>query len=405
MSDMTRANIIEVKSIPEFSLFAAKLLSKDAVLNQFDKDNYSVFPGFCDVHVHFREPGFSYKETIKTGSACAAKGGYTAVCTMPNLNPVPDSVENLKQQLDIIEKDACISVYPYGSITVGQKGEKLSDMPGMCENVIAFSDDGRGVQSDDMMREAMLRAKELGKMIVAHCEVNSLLFGGYIHDGAYAKAHGHKGICSQSEYKQIERDIKLASDTGCAYHVCHISAKESVELIRDAKKSGVNITCETAPHYLVLDENNLLDEGRFRMNPPLRAKEDKEALIEGICDGTIDMIATDHAPHSAEEKSKGLSGSAFGIVGLETAFAVMNTHFVKTGILTMDKLIELMATNPRERFNIPWNGDVTVWELDKEFTVNPKEFVSMGKATPFDGMRLFGECAATVCDGKLVYTR
>jgi len=278
-------------------------------------------------------------------------------------------------------------------------------MTSMFENVIAFSDDGRGVQSVDMMREAMLRAKELGKMIVAHCEVNSLLFGGYIHDGAYAKAHGHKGICSESEYKQIERDIKLAYDTGCAYHVCHISAKESVSLIRDAKKSGVNITCETAPHYLVLDENNLLDEGRFRMNPPLRAKEDRLALVDGICDGTIDMIATDHAPHSAEEKSKGLSGSAFGIVGLETAFAVMYTHFVKNGILTMDKLIELMAINPRERFNIPWKKDATVWELDKEFVVNPDSFVSMGKATPFEGMRLFGECVATVCDGKLVYTR
>jgi len=405
MSDIIKANIIDVKSIPEFSLFAAKLLSENAVLNQFNKDNYFVFPGFCDVHVHFREPGFSYKETIKTGSYCAAKGGYTAVCTMPNLNPVPDSKENLKKQLDIIEKDSCIEVYPYGSITVGQKGEKLSDMTSMFENVIAFSDDGRGVQSVDMMREAMLRAKELGKMIVAHCEVNSLLFGGYIHDGAYAKAHGHKGICSESEYKQIERDIKLAYDTGCAYHVCHISAKESVSLIRDAKKSGVNITCETAPHYLVLDENNLLDEGRFRMNPPLRAKEDRLALVDGICDGTIDMIATDHAPHSAEEKSKGLSGSAFGIVGLETAFAVMYTHFVKNGILTMDKLIELMAINPRERFNIPWKKDATVWELDKEFVVNPDSFVSMGKATPFEGMRLFGECVATVCDGKLVYTR
>ncbi len=405
MSDIIKANIIDVKSIPEFSLFAAKLLSENAPFQQFNKDNYFIFPGFCDVHVHFRQPGFSYKETIKTGSACAAKGGYTAVCTMPNLNPVPDCKENLKKQLDIIEKDACISVYPYGSITVGQKGEKLSDMPSMCENVIAFSDDGRGVQNDDMMREAMIRAKKLGKMIVAHCEVNSLLFGGYIHDGAYAKAHGHKGICSESEYKQIERDIKLASDTGCAYHVCHISAKESVALIRDAKKSGVNITCETAPHYLVLDENNLLDEGRFRMNPPLRAKEDRLALVEGVCDGTIDMIATDHAPHSAEEKSKGLSGSAFGIVGLETAFAVMYTHFVKNGIITMEKLIELMATNPRERFNIPWKNDVAVWELDKEFVVNSNSFVSMGKATPFEGMKLFSECVATVCNGKIVYTR
>ena len=403
MSDMIKANIVEVKSIPEFSSFAENILSSNDALKHFNKDNYFVFPGFCDVHVHFREPGFSYKETIVTGSESAARGGYTSVCTMPNLNPVPDNVEHLNEQLDLIKKGVSISVYPYGSITVGQKGEKLSDMSGMYKDVIAFSDDCRGVQDDGMMREAMLKSKELGKMIVAHCEVNSLLRGGYIHDGEYAKKHGHRGICSESEYKQIERDIKLASDTGCPYHVCHISTKESVALIRDAKKNGVDITCETGPHYLVLDDSNLQENGRFKMNPPLRSKEDRIALVEGMLDGTIDMIATDHAPHSAEEKSKGLENSAFGVVGLETAFAVMYTHFVKNDVMSLEKLIEIMSTNARCRFNIPMNG-ITVWNLDKEFIVNPSDFLSMGKATPFEGMKLFGECVATYCNGKIVYS-
>jgi len=403
MSDMIKANIVEVKSIPEFSSFAENILSSNDALKHFNKDNYFVFPGFCDVHVHFREPGFSYKETVITGSESAARGGYTSVCTMPNLNPVPDSREHLNEQLDLIKKGASISVYPYGSITVGQKGEKLSDMSGMYKDVIAFSDDGRGVQDDGMMREAMLKAKELGKMIVAHCEVNSLLRGGYIHDGEYAKKHGHRGICSESEYKQIERDIKIAAETGCPYHVCHISTKESVALIRDAKKNGVDITCETGPHYLVLDDSNLQENGRFKMNPPLRSKEDRNALVEGMLDGTIDMIATDHAPHSPEEKSKGLEKSAFGVVGLETAFAVMYTHFVKTGVIALEKLIEIMSTNARRRFNIPMNG-ITVWNLDKEFIVNPSDFLSMGKATPFEGIKLSGECVATYCNGKIVYS-
>ncbi|MBO7319642.1 MAG: dihydroorotase, partial [Clostridia bacterium] len=305
-------------------------------------DGMYIFPGFADVHVHLREPGFSYKETIKSGTLASAHGGYTAVCSMPNLNPVPDSVENLRQQLDIIEKDACIHVYPYGSITVGQMGEKLSDMDGMAKDIIAFSDDGRGVQSDEMMEEAMRRAKSLGKMIVAHCEVNDLLKGGYIHDGEYAKAHGHRGICSESEWKQIERDLKLVEKTGCSYHVCHISTKESVEIIRQAKAKGIDVTCETGPHYLILDDSDLLEHGRFKMNPPLRAKEDRLALIEGIKDGTIDMIATDHAPHSAEEKGRGLEKSMMGVVGIETAFPLMYTHFVETGVITLEKLIELM---------------------------------------------------------------
>lgn len=375
--------------------------SLDGFSFENDKDEYFVFPGFCDVHVHFREPGFSYKETIKTGSLAAAAGGYTAVCTMPNLNPVPDSAENLRQQLDIIDKDACIAVYPYAAITVGEKGEKLAALDELTE-AIAFSDDGRGVQSDDMMREAMKKAKALGKMIVAHCEVNELLRGGYIHDGKYAKEHGHRGICSESEWKQIERDIALAKETGCAYHVCHISTKESVSLIRKAKAEGVNITCETAPHYLVLDENDLQEDGKFKMNPPLRSRQDRIALINGIIDGTIDMIATDHAPHSKEEKAKGLENSAFGIVGIETAFSILYTKLVKTEIISLEKLIELISVNPRRRFNIPIGNDFSVWDLSAEYKINPENFKSMGRATPFEGEKVFGKCLATFYNGKNV---
>ena len=374
------------------------------LLGVFNSAEYTVFPGFCDVHVHFREPGFSYKETIKTGSAAAARGGYTDVCTMPNLSPVPDSVENINAQLEIIERDSAIGVHPYASITKSQHGRELSDMDALSPLAIAFSDDGRGVQSEDMMRSAMEKAKKLGKMIVAHCEVNDLLFKGYIHDGEYAKAHGHRGICSESEWRQIERDIRLADEIGCAYHVCHISAKESVELIRDAKKSGVDITCETAPHYLVLDDSDLKEHGRFKMNPPLRSRADKEALIEGVIDGTVDMIATDHAPHSAEEKSKGLELSAFGIVGLETALPVMYTHLVKTGIITLEKLAVILSDNPRRRFGIKGERDFSVWKLDEEFTVDPAEFLSMGRATPFEGHKLSGRCCLTVRDGKVVYS-
>ena len=369
----------------------------------YDFDGNFVFPGFCDVHVHFREPGFSYKETIRSGSESAARGGYTAVCTMPNLRPVPDSVENLKMQLDIIGRDAKIDVRPYASITVGQMGESLSDMEGMAADCIAFSDDGRGVQSDEMMREAMVRAKALGKMIVAHCEVNSLLRGGYIHDGEYARAHDHRGICSESEYAQIARDIELVRETGCPYHVCHISTKESVELIRRAKAEGLDVTCETGPHYLVLDDTCLKEDGKYKMNPPLRSPEDRLALVEGIKDGTIDMIATDHAPHSAEEKAKGLEGSAFGIVGLETAFPVLYTKLVKTGVITLERLVELMAINPRKRFGIPLGNDFSIWKLDEKFTVDPADFKSRGHATPFEGERLYGVNLLTVYDGNTVY--
>ena len=400
--EMRKANT-SVLRIGELSLFAKSYFCDD--LAAVDLENNIVLPGFCDVHVHFREPGFSYKETIVSGSRSAARGGYTDVCTMPNLNPVPDSAEHLREQLELIAKGACIGVYPYGSITVGQKGEKLSDLAAMSPDVIAFSDDGRGVQNEEMMRSAMLLAKSLGKMIVAHCEVNDLLHGGYIHDGIYAKEHGHKGICSASEYEQIARDLRLAEETRCAYHVCHISAKESVALIREAKKRGVNVTCETAPHYLVMDENDLREDGRFKMNPPLRSKEDREALVEGILDGTIDMIATDHAPHSAEEKSRGLANSAFGIVGLETAFPLLYTKLVKTGILTLERLVELMAINPRKRFDIPFGNDFSVWNLEESFEVDPEEFLSMGRATPLTGMKLFGRNLLTVRDGQAVYQK
>ncbi len=371
--------------------------------SSFLSPSYSVFPGFCDVHVHFREPGFSYKETVSSGCASAARGGYTAVCTMPNLNPVPDSVEHLEQQSQIIKRDATINVYPYGSITVGQNGEQLSDMNGISSSVIAFTDDGRGVQSEEMMKDAMIKAKSLGKMIVAHCEDNSLLFGGYIHKGEYCEAHGHKGICSESEWRPIERDLRLAAETGCAYHVCHISTKESVELIRRAKAQGVDVTCETAPHYLLLDDDCLQEDGKFKMNPPLRSSADREALIEGIIDGTIDMIATDHAPHSAAEKSKGLKGSAFGIVGLETAFPLLYTYLVKEKIISLEKLICLMSHNPRNRFGIKLGGDFTVWDLESNYCINPDEFLSMGRATPFAGTEVSGSCILTVCGGKKVF--
>ncbi len=375
----------------------------DEALSCFNSSEYTVFPGFCDVHVHFREPGFSYKETIKTGSQSAAAGGYTDVCTMPNLDPVPDCMQNLKIQLDAIARDAAVGVYPYGAITVGEKGERLADLEGMAEHVIAFSDDGRGVQDTGMMREAMQRAKALGKMIVAHCEVNELLRGGYIHDGEYARAHGHRGICSESEWRQIERDLMLADEVGCEYHVCHISTKESVELIRAAKADGVRVTCETGPHYLILTDANLQENGRFKMNPPLRSEADRVALVEGVVDGTIDMIATDHAPHSEEEKSRGLEKSAFGIVGLETALPLMNTYLVKQGIITLDRLVDLMVYNPRERFGIPLADSFSVWKLDEEITVDPDKFMSKGRATPFEGDRLFGKCYATVRNGKIVF--
>ena len=387
----------------------AKTLEAPVSAQVIDLHNAAVFPGFVDVHVHLREPGFSYKETIRTGTLSAARGGFTQICPMPNLSPVPDSRETLAEQLDLIRRDAVVHVTPYGAITRGEKGETLADLAGMAPDVAGFSDDGKGVQNEDMMRKAMEEAKGLGKIIAAHCEDNSLLHGGYIHDGAYAKAHGHRGICSESEWGPIQRDLRLAEETGCAYHVCHISTKESVDLIRKAKARGVDVTCETGPHYLVFSDEDLQEDARFKMNPPLRSPEDKAALIEGIVDGTIDMIATDHAPHSAEEKGRGLEKSAMGVVGLETSFAACYTYLVKPGIITLERLLELMHHNPARRFGLGTPlaegppADLTVFDLDAEYTVDPAEFATMGRATPFTGCRLFGRCRMTMVGGEIVW--
>ena len=380
------------------------LVGHDSAFPCPEKTEYTRLPGFCDVHVHLREPGFSYKETIRTGSLAAARGGDTAVCARPNLDPVPDSPEHLAVERELIARDACIDVLPYGAITLGEQGRELADLEGMAPYVAAFSDDGRGLQDPGLMREAMERARALDKLIAAHCEDNSLLRGGYIHDGAYAAAHGHKGICSESEWRPIARDLELAAQTGCGYHVCHISTKESLNLIRQAKKDGLDVSCETAPHYLLLDENDLREDGRFKMNPPLRSRADREALLEGICDGSIDCIATDHAPHSAEEKSRGLAGSAFGIVGIETAFPLLYTGLVKTGMLSLEALVELLCHRPRKRFGIPLGeDDFSLWDLNAETVIDPGDFLSLGRATPFAGQRVFGRCVETVHGGKTVY--
>ena len=374
-----------------------------------DLHHAAVFPGFVDVHVHLREPGFSYKETIRTGTLSAARGGYVHVCAMPNLDPVPDSLEALNVQREIIARDAAVHVHPYGAITRGERGEALADMEAMAPFVAGFSDDGRGVQSREMMRKAMEEAKRLGKPIAAHCEDNGLLRGGYIHDGDYARARGHRGICSESEWGQIARDLKLAEETGVKYHVCHVSARESVALIREAKARGVDVTCETGPHYLVFCDGDLREDGRFKMNPPIRSREDRAALIEGLRDGTIDMIATDHAPHSAEEKGRGLEKSAMGVVGLETAFAAVYTHLVKPGLLSMDRLMALLNGNAARRFGYGTPlaegqpADLTVFGLDRPFRVDPEQFQSMGRATPFAGMELYGVCLLTMADGKIVW--
>ncbi len=371
-------------------------------------DNLYIFPGFIDVHVHLREPGFSYKETILTGTSACAAGGYTAVCSMPNLNPVPDTLENLKVQTDIIEKDAKISVYPFGAITKGQKGDELSDMEDIAPYVIGFSDDGRGVQNEEMMLSAMNKARSLGKIISAHCEDESLLNGGYIHDGEYAREHSHKGICSESEWGPVKRDVELVKKTGVSYHVCHISCKETVDIVRKAKAEGVDITCETGPHYLVFSDKDLKEDGAFKMNPPIRSEEDRLALIEGICDGTVDMIATDHAPHSAEEKNRGLL-SLNGIVGIETAFSVLYTKLVRGGIISIDKLIELMAENPSKRFGIDSGlkvgnkANFTVFNLTDEYTISSDEFLSKGRSTPFQNMKVYGKCIYTICNGNVAY--
>lgn len=377
--------------------------------NDYDselKKNVIIIPTFADVHVHLREPGFFYKETIRTGTMAAARSGYGLLMSMPNLQPVPDCLANLEQELKIIKRDACIDVIPYGSITKGEKGQELSDMEEMAPFVAGYSDDGVGLNSPELMESAMKIAKKTGKLIAAHCEDMELRAGGYIHAGRYAAQHGHKGICSESEYKPIERDLKLAAKTGCKYHVCHVSAKESVQLIREAKKAGIDVTCETAPHYLTLTDDMLKEDGRFKMNPPIRSKQDREALIEGILDGTIDMIATDHAPHSAEEKAKGLEGSAMGITGLETSFPVIYTELIKTGILSLEKVLELMCYNPRKRFGLAMpdmDTDYAVWDLETEYSIDSESFISMGKATPFDGWKVYGRCLKTVVGGTTVW--
>ena len=382
--------------------------SADTVIDAQDK---YLIPAFADVHVHLRDPGFSYKETIYCGTRAGAKAGYTALCTMPNVNPVPDSVEGINAQLDIIKRDAVIDVFPFASITKGRKGEgELVDFDALKNLAVGFSDDGCGVQGENDMRLAMQKCAKLGKIISAHCEVNELLNGGYIHDGEYAKAQNHQGICSESEWAQIERDCRLAEETGCQYHVCHISTKESVEIIRQAKARGVKVTCETAPHYLTLCDEDLQEDGRFKMNPPLRAKEDRQALLEGVLDGTIDVIATDHAPHSEEEKAKGLAGSAMGIVGLETAFPVLYTKLVKTGVITLEKLINMMSVKPREIFSLGGGrievgeaADLALLDLNTKWTVNPDEFVSKGRATPFAGDTVCSQNTLTIFKGEIVY--
>ena len=375
-----------------------------------DSSKFNIIPGLADVHVHLREPGFSYKETILTGTKAAAKGGFTLVAAMPNLNPVPDSAEHLKIELDRIEKNRVIKVLPYGSITVGEKGKELRDMAGMAKDVIAFSDDGKGVQNFDMMEKAMETAKSLGKAIVAHCEVESLLNGGYIHDGEYAKLHGHKGISSASEYEEVIRDINLSEKTGCQFHACHISTKESVDAIRQAKAKGLKVSGETGPHYLAFTDMDLQESGSWKMNPPIRSEEDRQALIKGVRDGTIECIITDHAPHSREEKSKGLAGSSMGVVGLETSFAAVNTYMVEKGYISFEKLVEVMSINPKKIFGLESGiqigkpADITIVDPKAKWVVNPEEFISMGKATPFAGKTLTGKVIATIYNGDFAYS-
>ncbi|MDR1628305.1 MAG: dihydroorotase [Oscillospiraceae bacterium] len=374
-----------------------------------DFNGYHIFPGLVDVHVHLREPGFFYKESIKSGTAAAARSGYTDIFSMPNLNPVPDNLENLKVQLEIIKNDSLINVHPYGSITKGENGKNLSNMNEIASYVAGFSDDGHGVRDYNIIKSAMITAKKLGKIIVSHCENNSLIGGGYIHKGKYSEKHGHKGICSESEWMAVERELKIAKEVGCKYHVCHVSAKESVNLIRKAKSEGVDVTCETAPHYLLLNDMNIKEDGKFKMNPPIRSEEDRLALIEGIKNGTIDMIATDHAPHSAEEKSKGLKGSLMGVAGIETAFPILYTKLVKTNILPLSKLIELMSVNPSKRFGISNKFDVggkanlCIFNLNQKYKIDPEKFISKGKSTPFEGEEVYGKCVMTICDGKVVW--
>ena len=397
----------------EVTVQGGKVFLSDAapVLSEHDvRDAMVIVPAFADVHVHLRDPGFFYKESIATGTESAARGGFTAVCAMPNLNPVPDSVENLKKQLEIIKTNAKVLVRPFAALTVGENGEKISDIEGLAPLVVGFSDDGKGVQSEALMREAMERVRDAGGIISAHCEVDALLNGGYIHDGAYAAAHGHKGISSESDWRMVERDVALAEETGAAYHVCHVSTKESVDIIRRAKARGVDVTCETAPHYLVLTEEDIREEGRFKMNPPLRTEEDRAALREGLADGTVDMVATDHAPHSDEEKSRGLKDSPMGVIGLEFAFPVLYTELVQKGVVTLHRLVQAMSSAPAKRFGLP-GGDIcdgcraelAVFDLDREWTVRGKDSASKGSSTPFEGRTVKGKNLMTIHNGEIIW--
>ena len=402
--------VITPERFPSFSPHIDEVV-KILEAASFEGAEVAVFPGFCDVHVHLREPGFSYKETIATGTKACARGGFTDVCAMPNLDPVPDTLEALALEEQLIEEQAVVRVYPYGSVTRGEAGQELSDIEALGERVIGFSDDGKGVQSEEMMREAMARIATTGRPIATHSEIESIKADGYINDGEYARLHGHRGIPKEAEWRQIERDIELARETGVKYHICHVSCAESVELVRRAKADGVDITCETAPHYLILSDADLVEDsevipsGHFKMNPPLRSPEDRAALVAALADGTIDIIATDHAPHSAEEKARGLEGSAFGIVGIETVFQLMYTEFVKTGIITLDRLLELLVIEGRERFGLPMPSerDFTVWDLSARGPVDPSEFESLGHATPFAGREVYGRCLATVVDGQIAW--
>lgn len=385
-------------------------LSPAVSVTEDEIDGKVILPGLADAHVHLREPGFFYKESIATGSESGARAGYTALFAMPNLNPVPDSLSHLREEQDAISRTAKTGVYPYAALTVGERGEELSAIEELAPHVIGFSDDGRGVQSEALMREAMLRVKACGKVIAAHCEVNDLLRGGYIHDGAYARTHGHKGICSESEWKMVERDVALAEETGVSYHVCHVSAKESVEIIRRAKARGVDVTCETAPHYLLLTEDDLKEDGRFKMNPPIRTAEDRAALVEGLADGTVDMVATDHAPHSDEEKSRGLAGSLMGVIGLEFAFPVLYTGLVATGRISLHRLVEAMSAAPLARFGLPGGdirdgapADLAVFDLSREWTVRGRDSASKGSSTPFEGMKVRSKNTMTILNGEIIW--
>lgn len=385
-------------------------LSPAVSVTEDEIDGKVILPGLADAHVHLREPGFFYKESIATGSESGARAGYTALFAMPNLSPVPDSLSHLREEQDAISRTAKTGVYPYAALTVGERGEELSAIEELAPHVIGFSDDGRGVQSEALMREAMLRVKACGKVIAAHCEVNGLLRGGYIHDGAYARTHGHKGICSESEWKMVERDVALAEETGVSYHVCHVSAKESVEIIRRAKARGVDVTCETAPHYLLLTEDDLEEDGRFKMNPPIRTAEDRAALVEGLADGTVDMVATDHAPHSDEEKSRGLAGSLMGVIGLEFAFPVLYTGLVKTGRISLHRLVEAMSAAPLARFGLPGGdirdgapADLAVFDLSREWTVRGRDSASKGSSTPFEGMKVRSKNTMTILNGEIIW--